>query len=114
MERRGTRPVLDHGLVFAREDGNPITPETISDRFEALIGDAGLRRVRLHDLRHGWASLLLASGTDVALVSKILGHSSIGVTVDTYAHLLPGIGKAAAEAASALVPRHGTAGRPLV
>ena len=56
-------------------------------------------------LRHARASLLLASGTDISLVSKMLGHSSIAVTVDTYSHLLDGVGRRAAEAADALVPR---------
>jgi Phage integrase family len=64
-----------------------------------------VRRVRLHDLRHGRASLLLAAGADIAVVSKILGHGSITITSDTYAHLLEGVGRAATEAASALVPR---------
>jgi hypothetical protein len=49
--------------------------------------------------------LLLAAGVDIALVSKLLGHSSIGLTVDTYSHLLEGVGKEAAERATALVPR---------
>jgi integrase len=48
--------------------------------------------VRLHDLRHGRASLMLAVGIDIALVSKMLGHSSITVTADTYSHLLEGVG----------------------
>ncbi len=51
------------------------------------------------------ASLLLASGTDISLVSKMLGHSSIAVTVDTCSHLLDGVGRKAAEAADAMVPR---------
>ena len=66
----------------------------------------GLRKVRLHDLRHGRASMLLAAGTDFALVSKMLGHSSITLTADTYSHLLDGIGRQAAEAADALIPRN--------
>jgi hypothetical protein len=64
-----------------------------------------LRRIRVHDLRHGAASLLLASGADMALVSKRLGHSSISVTTDTYSHLLDGVGRQAANQAAALVPR---------
>jgi integrase len=95
----------DHGLVFARADGNPISPERVTKRFRELVKAAGLRPVRLHDLRHGRASLLLASGTDIALVSKLLGHSSISITSDTYSHLLAGVGREAAERASALVPR---------
>lgn len=96
----------DHGLVFAREDGSPIPPDVASKRFSEMVKQAGMRRVRLHDLRHGRAALLLASGTDIALVSKILGHSSISITSDTYGHLLAGIGREAAERAAALVPRN--------
>ncbi|MDQ1736398.1 MAG: hypothetical protein QOH56_2649, partial [Pseudonocardiales bacterium] len=55
--------------------------------------------------RHGRASLLLAAGVDIALVSKLLGHSSIAITSDSYAHLLDRVGRDAAERASALVPR---------
>jgi integrase len=95
----------DHGLVFAREDGTPMKPETVTKRFKALQAEHSLRAIRLHDLRHGRASLLLASGTDIALVSKLLGHSSISLTADTYSHLLEGVGREAAERASALVPR---------
>jgi integrase len=95
----------DHGLVFAHEDGTPLYGDEVTKRFGELCDAAGVRRVRLHDLRHGRASLLLAAGADIAVVSKILGHGSINITSDTYAHLLEGVGKAATEAASALVPR---------
>jgi len=97
---------VDHDLVFAQEDGAPIPPDRASRAFKRIVKDTGVRSVRLHDLRHGRASLLLASGTDIALVSKLLGHSSLGITVDTYSHLLEGVGRAAAERASALVPRN--------
>jgi integrase len=61
--------------------------------------------IRLHDLRHGAASLGIAAGVPIAVVSKRLGHSSISVTADIYGHLLEGVGHQAAEAAAALVPR---------
>jgi integrase len=67
----------DHGLVFAREDGTPLHPQTVTKRFLRLVDEAGLRRVRLHDLRHGQASLMLAAGVPLAVVSKRLGHSSV-------------------------------------
>ncbi|MGW0626070.1 tyrosine-type recombinase/integrase [Streptomyces sp. NPDC002758] len=95
----------DHGLVFAREDGNPLRPDDVTKLFVALVDAAGLRRVRLHDLRHGQASLMLAAGVELAIVSKRLGHSSISITSDTYSHLLGGVGRDAADRASALVPR---------
>lgn len=96
---------VDHGLVFAREDGNPLRPDDVTKLFVSLVDDAGLRRIRLHDLRHGQASLMLAAGVDLAIVSKRLGHSSIAITSDTYSHLLGGVGRDAADRASALVPR---------
>ncbi len=96
---------IDHGLVFARSDGNPLPPEHVTKTFSALVRRTDLRPVRLHDLRHGAASLRLAAGVDIAVVSKQLGHSTIALTVDTYSHLLEGVGRDAAEKAMALVPR---------
>lgn len=96
---------VDHGLAFAQPDGNPLRPDEVTKRFSEMCQAAGVRRVRLHDLRHGAASLRLASGTDIAVVSKLLGHSSIAITADTYSHLLEGVGREAAERAAALVPR---------
>lgn len=95
----------DHGLVFAKEDGNPLLPDDVTRLFVRLSEAAGLRRIRLHDLRHGYASLMLAAGVDVAVVSKLLGHSSIAITSDTYSHLLEGVRSGAADSAAALIPR---------
>ena len=109
----------DHGLVFTRPGGDPLVPGDVSELFHDLIDavrfdeDAHLPdkerrrlgRVRLHDLRHGHASLMLAARVPIEIVSKRLGHSSIGITADTYSHLLKDVGRGAAESASALVPR---------
>ena len=103
--REASAAYRDHGLVFAQSNGDPVHPERLTQRFIELVEASGLRRVRLHDLRHGRASMLLASGTDIALVSKMLGHSSITLTADTYSHLLAGVGKKAADAADALIIR---------
>jgi len=97
---------VDHGLVFAREDGNPLALDGITKRFKELTKAAGVRPVRLHDLRHGAASLRMAAGVEMGVISKVLGHSSISITNDTYGHLLAGVGKDAAEKASKLVPRN--------
>jgi len=94
----------DDDRVFAREDGRDLSPGEVSKVFTRLVAGSGLRRTRLHDLRHGAASLMLAGGVDIAVVSKRLGHSSIRVTGDIYSHLLGGVGRQAAEAAKALVP----------
>ena len=77
----------------------------MTKRFRVLAVEAGVRPVRLHDLRHGRASLMLAANVPMAVVSKVLGHSSITITSDTYSHLLGGVGRQAAEATAALVPR---------
>jgi len=95
----------DAGLVFTREDGRPLRPEYVTRRMQAIAEAACLPRKRLHDLRHGSASLQLAAGIPIAVVSKRLGHSSLSITSDTYSHLLRGVGREAAEASVALVPR---------
>ncbi len=95
----------DSGRVFAREDGAALHPESVTRRFGQLVTAAGLRRVRLHDLRHGYASLAMAAGVPLPIVSKLLGHSSVAITSDTYSHLLAGVGEAAAEQVAALVRR---------
>jgi integrase len=104
----------DTGLVFAKEDGTGWHPDSIRQAFDRLIHTVKvdgqpLRRVRFHDLRHAQASLMLAAGVPLAVVSKRLGHSQLAVTSDTYSHLIAGAGKAAAEAAAALVQPRSTA-----
>jgi len=96
---------VDHDLVFARENGQPYDPSTVTRDFRLIAKAAGLGGTWLHAFgRHGHASLLIASGVDIGIVSKRLRHSSIAVTSDSYAHLLSGVGRQAAEAASALIP----------
>jgi integrase len=75
----------DCGLVFAREDGAPLSPESISQRFERCRR-VGARRIRLHDLRHTAASLALADGVPVKVVSEMLGHGDVRVTLAIYQH----------------------------
>lgn len=106
MDRRDWRQgYTDHGLVFAREDGHPLTPAHVTRTFNALCKALGLRKVRVHDLRHGAASLMIASGASLELTSKVLGHSSVGITSKTYSHLLEGVQRAASSKAAGLVPR---------
>jgi len=93
----------DHQLVFAREDGSPIQPDDITVRHHELARAAGLPAIRLHDMRHGAASLLLAGGVPVEIVALILGHASPAVTRGVYAHVLKAPAAAGMEAAAALV-----------
>jgi integrase len=95
------------GLVFTREEGTAIHPELVSRTFDRLVRDADLPPIRLHDLRHGAATLALAAGVDLKVVSAMLGHSSITITADTYVSVLPETARAAAEAAAVVVPRRG-------
>jgi integrase len=85
------------GLVFTTRRGTPIHPRNDYRAFVALLSAAGLRRVRLHDLRHTTASLLLTQGVSPRVVMEILGHSQISVTMNTYSHVSPELNRAAAE-----------------
>jgi integrase len=78
---------LDEGLVFADVAGEPLHPDAVSKRFGLLVGRAGVRRIRLHDLRHTAATLLLEQVVPLKVVSERLGHSSIRVTADAYQHV---------------------------
>jgi len=95
--------------VLTREDGTDLFPSYVTKLFGTLVRWAGLRTVRLHDLRHGAASLMLAGGIPLAIVSKRLGHSSVSITADVYSHLLPGVGRQAADAMEAAVRPRATA-----
>jgi integrase len=65
--------------------------------FHAALEKAGLRRIRIHDLRHTFASLLLQNGESIVYVKDQLGHGSISITVDTYGHLVPGANRQAVD-----------------
>lgn len=77
-------------LVFCREDGTPLHPDTISKAFARVARDAGVPIIRLHDVRHTHATLMLAAGTPPHVVSRRLGHASPAFTLARYAHVLPG------------------------
>ena len=110
-ERRATRGAWqDTGLVFTREDGSQLHPEHVVDTFQCIAKQAGLPPIRLHDLRHTAASLALQAGVPMKVVSEQLGHSSLGITADTYTSVLPAVAQAAAEAVAGIVPR--ATGRP--
>ena len=87
----------DNGLVFPGPMGKPLDPATLTRNFEKLARRAGKRHVRLHDLRHFHASLLLKAGVHLKVVQERLGHSSIAITADTYSHVAPSLQKEAAE-----------------
>ncbi|MEX0805297.1 MAG: site-specific integrase [Candidatus Binatia bacterium] len=77
--------------------GSQLDPSNLRKVFNRLLIDAKLRRVRFHDLRHSFASLLLQNGESPTYVKEQMGHSSINVTVDIYGHLVPGGNRAAVD-----------------
>ncbi len=80
-----------------------VSPEPISQLFARTVATTDLPRIRFHDLRHTHASLLVAAGVPIKVVSERLGHAHPGFTMRTYQHLLPGMGAAAATAFADLI-----------
>jgi integrase len=89
--------------VFVDAHGQPVKPSHVSHRFAAAVRSSGLPPVRLHDLRHGTATLALAAGVDLKTVQAMLGHSTIVTTADIYTSVLPQLQHDAAAAIAALV-----------
>jgi len=98
-------------LVFAAPDGEPWNPDSIGLAFARAVARTDLPRIRLHDLRHSHATHLLTAGQNPKLVSDRLGHATVGFTLDTYGHVIPGQQADAAAAVAALVD--GRTGRRL-
>ena len=101
-KRRGG-DYLDQDLVACLENGTSIHPHSLSQTFERIVRQAGIRRIRLHDLRHTHATLALKAGVPVKVVSERLGHESPAFTLKQYAHVIPGMQAAAAAAVAELV-----------
>lgn len=99
----------DCGRVFTREDGRSVRGGFISEHFEVLTRQAGLPPVRFHNLRHGAATMLIAAGQPIKVVSAILGHSTSSFTMDVYAVVAEELAEAAAVAIASFVPRKGRA-----
>ena len=100
QEKLRSETYEDHGLVFPRADGRPFHPEFFSKTFDRRVRQADfadLPVIRLHDLRHTWATLALKAGVDVKVVSERLGHSSPVVTWTIYQHVVKGMQTDAAE-----------------
>jgi integrase len=89
----------DQGLVFTTQVGTPINPTNLRRRsFASLLKRAGLPAIRFHDLRHTCATLLLLRNVHPKYVQELLGHATITITLDTYSHVLPGMGDQTAAA----------------
>jgi integrase len=76
------------GYVFATRTGRPVEPRNVYRSFTRVAESAGLRVIRLHDARHGCATLLTAAGVAPRVVMEILGHSQISITMDVYTHVV--------------------------
>jgi integrase len=93
----------DGSYVFDRGAGVPMVVETVSHQFARLVAEVGLGDVRMHDLRHAFATRLFERGVHPKVVSEALGHASIAITLDTYSHVMPSMGRIAADAIEAVL-----------
>ena len=82
--------------MFSHPDGRPFRPNSVGRAFQVIAESVGLNGIRLHDLRHAHATVLLQQGVHPKIVQERLGHSSVATTLDIYSHVLPGLQEAAA------------------
>ena len=90
-ESESNSPIAPDDRLFASPTGAPIHPDAFSKTFERIVATAGVPRLRLHDLRHTHASLLLKERVPIKVVSERLGHATPAFTMATYQHVLPGM-----------------------
>ena len=102
--RLGLR-VGPESFVVAQFDGTPIQPRSLTHEWVRILGKTGLPRIRLHDLRHSHASQMLTAGVHPKVASERLGHSTIGITLALYSHVMPGMQADAAEQVDAAIRR---------
>ncbi len=96
---------LPAGPAFPPATGTPIDPTRVNEAFHRALDRGGLPRVRVHDLRHTAASLLLAQGVHPKVVQEMLGHSTITLALDTYSHVAPAMHAEAARQMDAVFGR---------
>jgi integrase len=90
-------PLTDDAFVVAQADGSPLQPRTITHQWLLLLSkNKALPRIRFHDLRHAHATHMLSSGVHPKIASERLGHSKVGITMDLYSHVMPGMQEDAA------------------
>lgn len=83
--------------MFCNPTGRYLNPQSLTQLFDRIVRNSDLPRIRFHDLRHTHASLLVASGEAIKVVSERFGHAHPAFTIHTYQHLLPGMSAAAAD-----------------
>jgi integrase len=94
---------VDSGMIFTKVTGAPLDPELATTSLQRVLKREGLPHQRFHDLRHACASLLLAQGLDLQVFQEILGHSTITITADLYAHVMMGAKRQAAAQMDAML-----------
>ena len=94
-----------HCLVFTTTIGTPLEGGKVTRGFQEKLARAGLPKLRTHDLRHTFASLLLAQGLHPRIVMETLGHSQISLTMNTYSHVMPAMQREAADRMDAILTR---------
>jgi integrase len=99
--------ITSKGWVFTDEIGRPLSPDCLTRTFSALVEESGLPPVRLHDLRHGAATLMLLAGDELKVIADQLGHSSVVLTADTYLSVAVELGLKSAVEAARLVLKAG-------
>ena len=82
---------MEHDLIFRSGTGSPLQTKECEARIPEASGAAGIRPIRLYDLRHTAATLAVAAGVSVKVISDQLGHASISFTLERYSHVLPSI-----------------------
>ena len=89
--------------MFTYQDGRPLHPDTIRQRFDRLAVAAGLSRITFHDLRHSYATGALRAGVSPKVISERIGHANVGFFLETYAHVLANDDREAAEQAASFL-----------
>ena len=106
-------PAATDAAVFTRQDGRPVHPHTLSQTVDRLQRAAGVPPIRMHDLRHTHATLMLKHGVPLKVVSERLGHSTPAFTMAVYQHVLPGMQRDAANTFARLVAQPAAEGTPV-
>lgn len=88
VEKRGSLcSSNDNGFVICNDDGSPIHPTVFNRRFKEILAKTDLPKMRFHDLRHSFCSLMIKNNIHAKVASMIMGHSSVGITLDRYSHV---------------------------
>src|SRR5215211_589565 len=105
MAGRAQALACRHAVLQAGQRRKLLNPNNLYHNLNAIIASAGVPKIRIHDLRHSHATLLLAAGQPLKVVSERLGHAKTSITLDTYAHVLPDMQDRAVDAIDAAL-RH--------